>query len=483
MAIGTLIKTIQDIMRKDVGVDGDAQRISQIVWLLFLKIFDDKEQEWELTVPGYKSPLSSRFRWTNWAKDPEGITGEELIDFVNNNLFPVLKTLATAAGVSPQGKVVGAVFEDAYNYMKSGTLLRQVINSIEQNVDFNSSTDRHLFNDIYEKILADLQSAGNAGEYYTPRAVTQFMVDIIDPKLGEKLLDPACGTGGFLTNTIEHLKPFLKTAEDRITLQSTLNGVEKKPLPHMLAMTNVMLHGIDVPSNILHDNTLSRPLRDYGPKDRVDIIITNPPFGGMEEDGIESNFPKKYQTRETADLFMALIMHLLKPDTGRAAVVLPDGFLFGEGTKTNLKRELLEEFNLHTIVRLPKGVFSPYTSINTNILFFEKGGATADVWFFEHPYPPGYKSYSRSKPLTIQEFDREKNWWQNRQPSEYTWKVSAQEIAARNYNLDCKNPHEVAINHRDPNELMREYLEIDRQMQDAQNSLKQELMQALTVDS
>jgi len=423
--------------------------------------------------------LASRFRWTNWAKDAEGITGEELIDFVNNNLFPVLKTLATAAGVSPQGKVVGAVFEDAYNYMKSGTLLRQVINSIEKDVDFNSSTDRHLFNDIYEKILADLQSAGNAGEYYTPRAVTQFMVDILNPKLGEKLLDPACGTGGFLTNTIEHLKPFLKTAEDRITLQSTLNGVEKKPLPHMLAMTNVMLHGIDVPSNILHDNTLSRPLRDYGPKDRVDIIITNPPFGGMEEDGIESNFPKKYQTRETADLFMALIMHLLKPDTGRAAVVLPDGFLFGEGTKTNLKRELLEEFNLHTIVRLPKGVFSPYTSINTNILFFDKGGSTENVWFFEHPYPPGYKSYSRSKPLTIQEFDREKQWWQNRQPSEYAWKVSAQEIAARNYNLDCKNPHEVAINHRDPQELMLEYLEIDRQMQAAQDSLKQELMLAL----
>ena len=423
--------------------------------------------------------MASRFRWTNWAKDAEGITGEELIDFVNNNLFPVLKTLATAAGVSPQGKVVGAVFEDAYNYMKSGTLLRQVINSIEKDVDFNSSTDRHLFNDIYEKILADLQSAGNAGEYYTPRAVTQFMVDILNPKLGEKLLDPACGTGGFLTNTIEHLKPFLKTAEDRITLQSTLNGVEKKPLPHMLAMTNVMLHGIDVPSNILHDNTLSRPLRDYGPKDRVDIIITNPPFGGMEEDGIESNFPKKYQTRETADLFMALIMHLLKPDTGRAAVVLPDGFLFGEGTKTNLKRELLEEFNLHTIVRLPKGVFSPYTSINTNILFFDKGGSTENVWFFEHPYPPGYKSYSRSKPLTIQEFDREKQWWQNRQPSEYAWKVSAQEIAARNYNLDCKNPHEVAINHRDPQELMLEYLEIDRQMQAAQDSLKQELMLAL----
>ena len=458
MAIGTLIKTIQDIMRKDVGVDGDAQRISQIVWLLFLKIFDDKEQEWDLTVPGYQSPLPKELRWANWAQDAEGRTGEGLIEFVNNDLFPKLKKLATTAGVSPQGKVVGAVFEDAYNYMKSGTLLRQVINRIEEDVDFNSSSDRHLFNDIYEKILADLQSAGNAGEYYTPRAVTQFMVDIINPKLGETVLDPACGTGGFLTNTIEHLNRQVKTAQDRLTLQENLNGVEKKPLPHMLAMTNVMLHGIDVPSKILHDNTLSRPLRDYGPKDRVDIIITNPPFGGMEEDGIESNFPKKYQTRETADLFMALIMHLLKPNTGRA---------------------LLESFNLHTIVRLPKGVFSPYTSINTNILFFDKGGPTKEVWFFEHPYPPGYKSYSRSKPLTIQEFDREKQWWQNRQTHEYAWKVSAEEIAARNYNLDCKNPHEVAVNHRDPQELMAEYLELDRQMRLAQDALKQELMGAL----
>jgi len=488
MAIGTLIKTIQDIMRKDVGVDGDAQRISQIVWLLFLKIFDDKEQEWEVTISGYKSPLPTSLQWSSWAKNPEGITGEELLDFVNNDLFPELKKLANAAGVSPHGRVVGAVFEDAYNYMKSGTLLRQVINCIQNDVDFNSSSDRHLFNDIYEKILADLQSAGNAGEYYTPRAVTQFMVDILDPRLGEKVLDPACGTGGFLTNTIEHLKRQAKTAEDLQMLQSNIQGVEKKPLPHMLAMTNVMLHGIDVPSNIRHDNTLSRPLRDYTPKDRVDMIITNPPFGGMEEDGIESNFPKKYQTRETADLFMALIMHLLKPETGRAAVVLPDGFLFGEGTKTNLKRELLEEFNLHTIVRLPKGVFSPYTGINTNILFFEKGEKTEDVWFFEHPYPEGYKAYSRTRPLTIAEFDREKAWWggatrEGRKVNECAWKVSAAEIAARNYNLDCKNPHEVLVNHGEPDELMVEYLAIAQHMRDAQNALKQELIEALQQTS
>ncbi len=479
MSIVTLIKSIQDIMRKDVGVDGDAQRISQMVWLLFLKIFDDKEKEWNVTIKGYKSPLQSRFQWSNWAANPEGMTGDELIYFVNNNLFPALKKLATSEGVSPQGKVVGSVFEDAYNYMKSGTLLRQVINTIQSDVDFNSMTDRHLFNDIYEKILADLQSAGNAGEYYTPRALTQFMVDMIDPQLGETILDPACGTGGFLTNAIEHLKKQVKTSADKERIQKSITGVEKKPLPHMLAMTNVMLHGIDVPTNIRHDNTLSRPLKDYGPRDRVDIVTTNPPFGGMEEDGIENNFPKKYQTRETADLFMALIMHLLKHDTGRAAVILPDGFLFGEGVKTTLKQELLNEFNLHTIVRLPKGVFSPYTGINTNILFFRKGGTTKHVWFFEHPYPEGYKSYSRSKPLTIEEFELEKKWWNRRKETEHAWKVSVKEIESKNYSLDFKNPHVEEVNHRDPEELMKEYAEITRELSATRDALKKELMQSL----
>jgi type I restriction enzyme M protein len=470
---------IQDIMRKDVGVDGDAQRISQMVWLLFLKIFDDRETEWKTLNRSYKSPLQSRFQWSNWAANPEGMTGEELIDFVNNNLFPALKKLATTAGVSPHGKVVGSVFEDAYNYMKSGTLLRQVINTIQEDVDFNSSSDRHLFNDIYEKILGDLQSAGNAGEYYTPRAVTQFMVDIINPQLGEKIFDPACGTGGFLVNTIEHLKKQVKNPKNSEVLQASIHGVEKKPMPHMLAITNMMLHGIEVPTNIKHDNTLSRPLKDYGPKDRVDCVITNPPFGGMEEDGIEGNFPKKYQTRETADLFMALIMFLLKPDTGRAAIVLPDGFLFGEGVKTTIKRELLEEFNLHTIVRLPNGVFSPYTGIKTNLLFFEKGTPTKQVWFFEHPYPDGYKSYSRSKPLTIEEFDLEKKWWNKRKQNEYAWKVTAKEIEDRNYNLDFKNPHVVDVAHGDPDELMKEYVEISKQLVATRETLKKELIEAL----
>jgi len=472
---------IQDIMRKDVGVDGDAQRISQMVWLLFLKIFDDKEQEWKLTIKNYKSPLQNRFQWTNWAANAEGMTGEELVDFVNNDLFPALKKLATTAGVSPQGKVVGSIFEDAYNYMKSGTLLRQVINTIQMDVDFNSSSDRHLFNDIYEKILSDLQSAGNAGEYYTPRAVTQFMVDIINPQLGETILDPACGTGGFLACSIEHLKNQVKTAHDKEILQDSIHGVEKKPLPHMLAITNMMLHGIEVPTNIRHDNTLSRPLKDYGPKDRVDCVITNPPFGGMEEDGIEQNFPKKYQTRETADLFMALIMFRLKHDTGRAAIVLPDGFLFGEGVKTTIKKELVEEFNLHTIVRMPNGVFSPYTGIKTNLLFFDKGTPTKQVWFFEHPYPDGYKSYSRSKPLTIQEFDVEKKWWNKRKQNECAWKVTVKEIEDRNYNLDFKNPHVVDIEHGDPEVLMKEYEEISKQLIATRDNLKSELLNALGV--
>ena len=476
MPLSTLIKMIQDIMRKDVGVDGDAQRISQMVWLLFLKIFDDKEQEWKLTLKSYKSPLQSRFQWSNWAANPEGITGEELM---NNDLFPALKRLATTAGVTPQGKVVGSVFEDAYNYMKSGTLLSQVINTIQMDVDFNSSSDRHFFNDIYEKILSDLQSAGNAGEYYTPRAVTQFMVDIINPQLGETILDPACGTGGFLASTIEHLKKQLKTSKDNEVLQGSINGVEKKPLPHMLAITNMMLHGIEVPTNIRHDNTLSRPLKDYGSKDRVDCVITNPPFGGMEEDGIENNFPKKYQTRETADLFMALIMFLLKHNTGRAAIVLPDGFLFGEVVKTTIKKELLEEFNLHTIVRLPNGVFSPYTGIKTNLLFFDKGTPTKQVWFFEHPYPDGYKSYSRSKPLTIEEFDIEKKWWNKRTQNEYAWTVTIKEIEDRNYNLDFKNPHVVDVVHGEPKTLYIGYREEIAKISLVRDNIKEELLKAL----
>ena len=454
MSISTTIKSIQDIMRKDAGVDGDAQRIAQLGWMLFLKIFDDREREYELMEEHYESVVPEDLRWRKWAADPEGITGDELLDFVDNRLFRQLKNLTFRLGTDPRGFVIRDVFADAYNYMKSGTLMRQVINKLNE-VDLNSSEDRHLFGDIYEKILKDLQSAGNAGEFYTPRAVTQFMVDMTDPKLGETVLDPACGTGGFLTGAIEHVRSnYVKTADDEKMLQESIHGVEKKALPHLLCTTNMLLHGIEVPSRIRHDNTLARPLRDYGPKDRVNVVLTNPPFGGMEEDGIETNFPSPYRTRETADLFLVFIMHILKPG-GRCAMVLPDGTLFGEGVKTRIKEKLLRECNLHTIVRLPNGVFSPYTGIKTNLLFFEKGTPTKEIWYYEHPYPKGYKSYSKTKPIRIEEFDLEKKWWDKREENEHAWLVPVEQIIDSGYNLDIKNPRfEVEKPVRSPEELL-----------------------------
>lgn len=439
MSLSATIKSIQDIMRKDTGVDGDAQRISQLGWMIFLKIFDDSEKEQELINPNYKSVIPTDLQWRNWAKDDEGITGDDLVKFINNDLFPGLKELPVTEGSDPRNQIVREVFSDAYNYMKSGTLIRQVINKLDT-IDFNKMSERHLMNDVYEQILKDLQSAGNAGEYYTPRAVTQFLVEMVDPKLGEKVLDPACGTGGFLISTLEYIRnKDVKTGQDEQVLKESVLGIEKKPLPHLLCTTNMILHGIDVPSNIRHDNSLTRPLRDYTERDRVNVIITNPPFGGIEEDGIETNFPKNFQTKETADLFLVLILQLLK-EGGRAGIVLPDGTLFGEGVKTKIKEKLLEECNLHTIVRLPNGVFAPYTGITTNLLFFTKGEPTKEVWYFEHPYPQGVKSYSKTKPINISEFDLEKEWWNNRVESEHAWKVSVEDIKARNYNLDIKNP-------------------------------------------
>ncbi|WP_029918472.1 type I restriction-modification system subunit M [Pelobacter seleniigenes] len=482
MSVSTTIKSIQDIMRKDAGVDGDAQRIGQLVWMFFLKIFDDQEQELELLSDDYTSPIPEKLRWRNWAADAEGITGDELLDFINNELFKTLKEMELNAGTNGRGLVVRSVFEDAYNYMKNGTLIRQVVNKINE-IDFNRSSDRHTFGDIYEQILKDLQSAGNAGEFYTPRAVTQFMVDMVDPKLGEKLLDPACGTGGFLSCSIEHVRDrYVKTAEDEQLLQKSVFGVEKKALPHLLCTTNMLLHGVEVPSNIRHDNTLSRPLRDYGPKDRVEVVVTNPPFGGTEEDGIEANFPASFRTRETADLFLVLIMHLLK-DGGRAAIVLPDGTLFGEGVKTRIKEKLLDECNLHTVVRLPNGVFNPYTGIKTNLLFFTKGEPTKEVWYYEHPYPEGYKSYSKTKPMRIEEFASEKAWWENRVESEQAWKVSVEQIKANGYNLDIKNPNTVEDDHGDPEELLAEYKTLLASVAETREKLKQELMDALERDA
>lgn len=479
MALGTTIKTIQDIMRKDAGVDGDAQRISQLGWMLFLKIFDDREAEKEVMDDGYASPVPARLRWRAWAKDAEGITGDGLLDFVNNDLFKTLKELPATGKQARVAGVVRGVFEDAFNYMKSGTLMRQVINKLNE-IDFNRTSDRHEFGDIYEKILGDLQNAGNAGEYYTPRAVTQFAVDQVAPVLGETVLDPACGTGGFLTCAIDHIRrKHVKSPEDEATLQASVLGVEKKPLPHLLCVTNMIFHGIDVPANIRRDNTLTRPLRDYGPKDRVDVIVTNPPFGGMEEDGVEGNFPQAFRTRETADLFLVLLMTLLKPG-GRAAIVLPDGSLFGEGgVKTRVKEKLLEECNLHTVVRLPKGVFNPYTGIKTNVLFLTKGEPTKTVWYYEHPYPPGYKSYSKTKPLRIEEFEAEKKWWKKRKETDHAWKVDVEDIRARNYNLDIKNPRAVDDGPGDADELLEEYRKSSAEVVEVRDQLLGELRAAL----
>ena len=471
-------------MRKDVGVDGDAQRISQMVWLIFLKIFDDREMEWELKDTKYKSPIPSRFRWRSWAANSEGETGEDLIGFVNE-MFTNLKSLATKAGASTQARVIGSVFEDSYNYMKNGTLLRQVINKIQEDLNFNSSKDRHLLGDIYEKILKDLQSAGNAGEYYTPRAVTRFIVQMVNPQLGEIVLDPACGTGGFLTCTIDHVRKQVKTSEDENILQASLRGVEKKPLPHMLATTNMLLHGMDDPSFVRRDNMLAQ-YKKFGPEHRVHCLVTNPPFGGMEEDGVETNFPKTFQTRETADLFLTLIIRLLKRD-GRAGMILPDGSLFGEGVKTRIKEHLLKECNLHTIVRLPNGVFNPYTGIKTNLLFFTRGEDTKDVWYYEHTYPKGVKSYNKTKPIALKEFDPIKKWWckdtpagrARRKESEHAWKVSIDEIKAKNYNLDIKNPNAEAAQHGDPDKLLKDYKQLQADIAAASNTLKTQLAKAL----
>ena len=478
MSVSNVVKSVQDIMRQDAGVDGDAQRISQLVWMIFLKVFDAKEEEWELEYDDYESVIPEELRWSNWAADDEGITGDELLDFINNKLFKELKEMELGVDSDPKAFLVKAVFEDSYNYMKSGALIRQVINKLNE-IDFTASEDRHLFNDIYENILKDLQSAGNSGEFYTPRPVTQFIIDMLNPQLGEKVADFACGTGGFLTCAIEHLKKQQKSVDDIKVLGETIIGAEKKPLPHLLATTNLILHDIDVP-NIAHDNSLTKNVRDLKESDYVDVIAMNPPFGGVEEDTVLTNFPNAFQTKETADLFMTVMMYRLS-EKGRAGVVLPDGFLFGEGVKTKIKEKLLNEFNLHTIVRMPNGVFAPYTGINTNLLFFDKGEPTKEVWFFEHPLPKGYKNYTKTKPIKLEEFDLEKKWWNNREENEYAWKVSVEDIKARNYNLDFKNPNKEEEDLGDPKMLLEKYNEAKAEVSKLQDALIEELRKILEV--
>lgn len=446
MSITGLIKSIQDIMRQDAGVDGDAQRISQLVWMLFLKVYDAKEAEWELFEEKYESIIPEELRWRNWAEDEEGITGDELLEFIDERLFKELKEITIDETTEKRGIIVKSVFEDSYNYMKSGTLLRQLINKLNE-IKFDEYEERHAFNDIYESILKDLQNAGNAGEYYTPRVLTEFIIDVLAPQIGDKIADFACGTGGFLVSSLEHLEKQIETLEDRKTVQSSLFGVEKKPLPHLLCMTNLMLHDLDVP-NILRDNSLASNVRDYTKKDKFDVIAMNPPFGGIEEVGIQINFPSEFRTSETADLFMTLIMYRLQ-ETGRAGVILPDGFLFGnDNSKIAIKTKLLSEFNLHTIVRVPNGVFAPYTSISTNVLFFDKSKeSTEKIDYYQVPLPEGIKNgFSKTRPFRAVHLEEVKEWWNNRDnEDENAYSVTIKEIKKANYNLDFKNPANLKV--------------------------------------
>ncbi|WP_455001868.1 N-6 DNA methylase [Cardiobacterium hominis] len=419
MSLNTFVKTIQNIMRSDAGINGDAQRIEQMTWLLFLKIYSNKEENWAIIDENYQSIIPPAYQWQNWAtdhKDGNTLTGDDLLHFIDAELMPALKNLRINEQTPLRQRIVRDVFLDAKNFMKDGVQLRKVINEIDA-IDFDSSKERHAFGEIYETILKSLQSAGNAGEFYTPRAVTDFMVQMIAPVLGETVADFACGTGGFLVSALNHIEPQVKTVQDRTTLNQSLYGVEKKPLPHLLAITNLILHDIDSP-RIRHGNALEQNVRDYRDADRHDIILMNPPYGGSEQDIIKHNFPAELRSSETADLFIALAMYRLKTH-GRAAIIIPDGFLFGnDGAKTALKTRLLTDYNLHTIIRLPKSVFSPYTPITTNILYFDKPAAgeapSEQLWYYRVDIPADRKAFSKTKPMQLEHFADCIAWWHNR---------------------------------------------------------------------
>lgn len=466
MAITNFVKRIQDVMRNDAGVNGDAQRIEQIVWTLFLKIYDAKEEEWELINDDYVSIIPDNCKWRNWAvdnKDGQALTGDALLAFVNNELFPTLKNLEVSEDTPMNQVMVRYAFEDANNYMKDGVLLRQVINIIDE-IDFTEYEERHAFGSIYESFLKDLQSAGNAGEFYTPRAVTDFMVKVTKPKLGERIADFACGTGGFLVSALNALSEQAgESNENREIYNNSVYGVEKKALPHILCVTNMLLHDIDNPT-IIHGNTLETDYKEYRKMEKFDLVLMNPPYGGNEKDSVKSNFPAELRSSETADLFIDIIMFRLNKD-GRCAIILPDGFLFGtDNAKINIKKKLLEEFNLHTVVRMPHSVFAPYTSITTNILFFDKTHPTEETWFYRLDMPEGYKNFSKTKPMRLEHFQPALDWWNNRTEIEEDGfpkakKYTVDEIVANGYNIDlCGYPHEEE-EILDPMDLINQYQE------------------------
>lgn len=473
------VKRIRDIMWNDAGVNGDAQRIEQMAWILFLKVYDAKEQDWEFDDENYESIIPEACRWQNWAADDRSgsaMTGDKLLSFVNNTLFPVLKGndikdsngrilipgVKVDSSTPIKKAIVQTTFADANQYMKDGVLLRQVINIIDD-LDLTDYEESHAFGEIYESILRELQSAGSSGEFYTPRAVTDFMAKLINPQIGETVADFACGTGGFLTSWLNELREKVKTTEDREKYATSIYGIEKKPFPYTLCITNMLLHDIDVP-RIYHDNSLTKDVLNYTEDDQFDVILMNPPYGGHEKTEVKNHFPSDLASSETADLFMSVIMYRLK-ENGRAAVILPDGFLFGtDNAKVAIKKKLLSEFNLHTVIRMPHSVFAPYTSITTNILFFDRTKPTEETWFYRLDMPEGYKNFSKTKPMELKHFDPAMKWWNNREEInvdgfDKAKKFTAEEIAARNYNIDlCSYPHEEE-EILPPKELIQQYQE------------------------
>lgn len=448
MSLSTFISASRSIMRGDAGVDGDAQRIAQLTWMLFLKVYDAKEANWEVMRDSYQSIIPERLRWRSWApdhKDGRSMTGDELLNFLNEDLFPTLKTLPITESTPLSKSIVRGVFEDSNQYMKDGVLIRQLVNLINE-INFNDYADRHAFGEIYETLLKELQSAGSSGEYYTPRAVTDFMIAMLYPSLGERVADFAAGTAGFLTSALKHLDSQVETVEEREIFQDSVFGIEKKPMPYLLGVTNILLHDVDEPA-FFHGNSLSRNVRDYKEHEKFDVIAMNPPYGGTEQEGVKANFPQAFRSSETADLFVALITYRLKRD-GRAGVVLPDGFLFGsDAVKLALKERLIKEFNLHTIIRLPGSVFAPYTSIATNLLFFDATHPTKDVWFYRVDKPEGYKNFSKTKPLKLEHLQSAIDWWGAREEisdadgNPKAKRYTAQEIIDGGYNLDlCGYP-------------------------------------------
>src|SRR6059036_161062 len=480
--LGSLIKSCRDIMRKDKGLNGDLDRLPMLTWIMFLKFLDDlelqREEEAKLAGKKFQRAIDPPYRWRDWASKPEGITGDELISFVNNEeailpdgsrgpgLFAYLRSLSGRDG-GDRRDVIATVFKGTINRMINGYLLRDVINKVA-GIHFGSSEELHTLGALYESMLREMRdAAGDSGEFYTPRPVVRFMVAVTDPKLGETILDPACGTGGFLVEAFKHLEKQCKTVEDRQLLQKrSIFGGEPKPLPYLLAQMNLLLHGLESPQ-INPNNSLAVKITEIGQRDRVDMILTNPPFGGEEERGILANFPSDKKTAETALLFLQLIMRKIRrgPKPGRAAVVVPNGTLFGDGVCARIKEELLKEFNLHTIVRLPNGVFAPYTSIPTNLLFFDRSGPTREIWYYEHPLPEGRKNYTKTAPLQFEEFAPCQAWWNEREENERAWRVPVAELLASNGNLDRKNPRaREDITHLPPEQLAASILEKEQRI-------------------